>query len=393
MARQPLDDKGISEIIGALLLILIVVIAAAGLAMIVSQAEQQQANRQALQDAITNEKLGITSIQLVNPSPPNVLFPIAGFNVTIQNLNVEDSNIVYITVNGIPYNMSANVLINGKNDNLNNSGNRITVPASGIIHISLNNSSFLSPGISNFYNNQSIVMQIGTAYGNFYSKTITPPTSVITVNIGSENVGVTQRDYIILDGSGSTAEGQILNWFWTITDGSRTWGPNSTGNWTPQPGNWNDPIQGNFTIVPMSGKVIRYEPVSDGPFNVTLYVIDNNSMVSQTVWTVIPQDTNFDPATTLRAYINGTNVTATVTDAYNNPLQNVMVYFTVLVDKAGNMLFSPISGLTGSNGTITSTIVNGSGSSPIIINGSGSSSIQVSSGTLTPVVIPINATY
>ncbi len=96
MNLKTFDDSGVSVIVGALLLILITIIAAASLAMIVSQAEKQQVDRQAAEDAIKNEKLDIVEItpilDVISPEY-NTL------NITVRNLNIQNSFITSITLN------------------------------------------------------------------------------------------------------------------------------------------------------------------------------------------------------------------------------------------------------------------------------------------------------
>ena len=41
------------------------------------------------------------------------------------------------------------------------------------------------------------------------------------MSIDSENLGSVQRDVLVLDGSGSTADNSIARWNWTIYDRSQ----------------------------------------------------------------------------------------------------------------------------------------------------------------------------
>jgi|SRR5271157_49619 len=387
MARLALDDSGISEIVGALMLILIVVIAAAGLAMIVSQAQKDQANRQAQIDAVNNEKLKIVSMIPYYNSTGILIY----IDLNVQNLNIDSSKIVTATVNNI---FVKNMTIEPSNIQYNYT-NALPIPASGNLIIRINMSDNLVH-VVDFDKSSSITVQLVTSYENYFSDTITSPTAVIKASIDTENIGVGQRDYILLDGSDSTSDGQITSWNWLITDGSRTRTWNSTNSsWDSDPGNWNDPMTGDFNYFNLNGKVVRFTPQSYGPFNISLNVTDSNGMSSRTVYEVIPASQNFDPPAYLTAKINGTNITdgvnitATITDSYNNPLQNIWVYFTIFVDNIGNLVLTPQMGMTDSNGTVKTTISNGSISNPLIINGSGSGNytVRVSSGSLIPVDI------
>ena len=73
--------------------------AAAGLALIVSQSEKQAADRQALQDAVNNEKLKIASISFVNGSSPNDK-KFVSLTIDIMNMNKDQSVLMAVSING-----------------------------------------------------------------------------------------------------------------------------------------------------------------------------------------------------------------------------------------------------------------------------------------------------
>ena len=60
------NDSGVSVIVGTLLLILITVTAAAGLAIMVSQMQKDEMNRQSHLAAVKSEKIEILNIGLKN---------------------------------------------------------------------------------------------------------------------------------------------------------------------------------------------------------------------------------------------------------------------------------------------------------------------------------------
>jgi flagellin-like protein len=330
MVLESYDDSGVSEIIGALLLILIVVIAAAGLAMIVSQAQQQQASRQELQDAVSGEDLSITSIlptydqyESFSIDSP-LIYPLTGLDIDIQNLNVGESNIVYITVNGVFYNISS---ISGSMDN------RMTVPASGNIHLSLDDPAFFSH--LGLLNNQSITLQIGTSYGNLFTKTIDPPTASARFDVDTENLGLVQRDYVVFDGSGSNdSTGQIKIYKWDIVDESNGW---------------------SFSLPELSssGSSVQFDTPSDGPFVVSLTVLDSqnpaNAMVGQTDEMYIPSDPDFDPPLTLSPvyYQSNSTIVATLISLSGKPCPGQAIVF----QPGSNIMVNPTEALTDSNGT------------------------------------------
>jgi len=324
MARLAFDDRGISEIVGALMLILIVVIAAAGLAMIVSQAQKQQADRQAIDDAIKNEKLNIVSITPVYDTSNNNF--ITDVYLDVQNLNVDDSSILGISLNNVyPTNFYDGA------GNQYNYTNRLIIPGSRDVTIHIKSSDFNGVELTN---KETITIQIATTLTNFFSKTIKPPTANAKFDVESENLGLVQRDYIMLDGSDSSDDtGQIKVYQWIITDES------------------ND-LRNNITIS-TSGSKIRFSPPSNGPFEVMLTVKDDqndsNAMVGSTGELFIPSDPNFSPPISLNSlyYTNNTTIVATLKDASGNGCPGEAIIF----QPGTNIQVSPTMALTDANGT------------------------------------------
>jgi hypothetical protein len=71
-----------------------------------------------------------------------------------------------------------------------------------------------------------------------------------------------QRHVLVLDGSASTADNEVVDWNWTIE---------SAANTVP-PGTWTD--TSNLTTSFSRGKTVRLSPPNAGPFRITLKVTD-----------------------------------------------------------------------------------------------------------------------
>ena len=78
------NNKGASEIVGALLLIAVVIIAASGIAVIVAQVQKNEMDRQSTIDAVEKENIKIMSIQPILNDTTGFL---DSLNITIVNLN------------------------------------------------------------------------------------------------------------------------------------------------------------------------------------------------------------------------------------------------------------------------------------------------------------------
>ncbi|MEA1894723.1 MAG: hypothetical protein U9N36_05900 [Euryarchaeota archaeon] len=90
------DESGVSVIIGTLMLILITIIAASGLALMVSGMQKGAMERESHLAAVESENLRIISINPVGNSTHW-----HSVNVTIMNLNTEDSHLTAISLNGV----------------------------------------------------------------------------------------------------------------------------------------------------------------------------------------------------------------------------------------------------------------------------------------------------
>lgn len=92
------DESGVSVIIGTLMLILITIIAASGLALMVSGMQKEAMDRESHLAAVASENLRIIAI---DPAGNSTGWDWDSVNVTIMNLNTEDSHITAISLNGV----------------------------------------------------------------------------------------------------------------------------------------------------------------------------------------------------------------------------------------------------------------------------------------------------
>ena len=352
--QSPLrDDIAISVIIGTLLLILITVTAASALALMVSQMQKQEMERQSHQAQVKNEQLKVLYVNLTpNQSNPGYW---ADGKVTILNLNIEDSRITSISINDI-YAGKITTLPDSVIYNVSNN-ERIPVPATQAAELYLNfTTDLLRP--TQIAENQSIRIRILSSYYNVFERTFVPPTATAKMSIETEDLGVTKRDVVVLDGSGSFSDGSILDYNWSVTDGSRT---------VPR-GNWSDTV--NSSTTRYEGKIARTSLDSGGPFRVILIVTDDSGLVGSSRPLVIPYNPKFTPASYLNVAYDGTSqIAARITDISGNPVSGSVVTFIKSYDLYGNLTLSNLSGTTNTNGTVITQKTNGTGTIRVVSSG------------------------
>jgi cell division protein FtsL len=347
-SRSPLrNDVAISVIIGTLLLILITVTAASALALMVSQMQKQEMNRQSHLAQVKDEQLKVIYVNLSpNQSAPGYW---GSAKITVLNLNIDDSRITSISINDIyagkittfpdsvVYNVSA--------------GERIPVPATQAAELYVNFTTDLLHTVS-IPQNQSIRVRLLSSYYNVFERTFTPPTATARMKIETEDLGVTKRDVVVLDGSDSFSQGSILVYNWSVIDGSGTW---------PK-GNWNDMPNLTGKTTTYNGKISRTSLSSPGPFQVVLTVTDDSGLVGSSRPIIIPSNPKFTPASYLNVVYDGSSViTAKVTDIAGNPVSSNVVTFIKSYDRFGNLSISNLSGTTDSSGSVYTQRINGTG--------------------------------
>ena len=353
------NDRGASVIIGTLVLILVVVIGAASIGLMMSTAQKQEMNRQAHETAVKNEKLDIERLILV----PNTTTPErwAFINFTIVNLNINDATVTiiglydqqdqtyrypkYIMAGSSPstmafYEMPATY--------------QLRIPGSKSLDVSLNLSNFSDSGPGSFLQTgDEVRINLYTSLLNNFEKRFVPPTPLMTVKVATEDLGIAQRDYLHLDGTGSTDDGSITNWNWTVKDGNT----------------------GNLSFY--EGKIVDARISSPGPFTINLTVTDNMLMKSTSDDYRMPANPRFNPPTALNVTWSLPVITARVTSIDGSNVSSVPIDFLIDANPGGNITLSVYSALTGPCGCASTTVSGGPGR------------IKVISGNLPPVYIPL----
>lgn len=91
------DEKAATVVFGTLLIILVTITLVSGLALVASLTMKQNAERQAVLDAAKNENLKIVTIRPTASFDPSYW---DSLNITVLNLDILDSNIAAISING-----------------------------------------------------------------------------------------------------------------------------------------------------------------------------------------------------------------------------------------------------------------------------------------------------
>lgn len=170
-------------------------------------------------------------------------------------------------------------------------------------------------------NDEPITIGVFTSLLNNFGRTFMPPTPIVKTRIECEDLGVADRDVLVLDGSATTPRG-----------------------------NWSD--LANTTSRNYSGKLVRAIFNSSGPFRAHVTVTDDTEMVGASDYLVLPENPHFNPPTNLDATYAAPNITATVTDVEGGPVGGCVVNFLVAY---GNLSVSPWSAttnVTAGSGTI-----------------------------------------
>ncbi|HXW99199.1 MAG TPA: hypothetical protein VEI51_05705 [Methanomicrobiales archaeon] len=386
-------DDGVSVIVGTLLLILVAVTAVAGLALMVSQMQKETLDRQSHLADVQNEDLKIQSIALTdsadewnvtNTSGSDSAGNWSSLSFTLINLNTKDSFVTGIGVKPMnsgsvkfAYNYSADT----PPGSMYNLSHYLVVPATKSVRVSVSLVTNFSPRTPDasfdatnnslyLHDDDGVVIDVVTSLQNVFEETFRPPVPVIKYQIETDDLTVAQRAVLVLDGSGSTADGNVVQWNWTLLDGSD---PN-----LPQPINWT--ALGTSSIAVPPGKVVRQVLDDNGPFQARLTVTDDRGMIATSAPVGIPVNQAFDPAVSLQVSkftdsSGDTGINATVRDIRNNPMDGAVVSF-IITNTDGTLVLSPLWNMTYSYGN-ASTIFRGNGT------------VQVKSGKLPPVDVAV----
>jgi flagellin-like protein len=225
------NARGLSEIVGTLMLVLIVVGAAVAFSAFVAsyqkqvQAEEQVAHNRALEDF---RVLGMNLT--LNATTPTT---VAILNVTLANLDIQNSTITGISINGNPVRTYSAYLI----DPETGSAAVVAVPSGFELNVTPETQAWIqinlmigSRGYSMF--SPSVVLSVTdhvkvnvyTALVNDFVQTFVPPTAVAFVSSIQSWNGVSYVNDPVLDGSQSLQSGNatLITWTWTVTDHNST---------------------------------------------------------------------------------------------------------------------------------------------------------------------------
>ncbi|MFZ2454986.1 MAG: type IV pilin [Candidatus Altiarchaeia archaeon] len=329
-------NKGISEVMGALLLVAVAIIAVSGIAVIVADVQKSEMERQSNVEAVEKENLKIMSVNIRVNSSKGLL---DNADITVANLNSQDSRISAILVND----RYSNNYTSTDDYNARKSFNytdRLRIPAGRNKVLSVNFTENYELGY-NVSASESLEITIVSENANTFSRMYQPPTPVIKTSIETEDLGVAERDLLVLDGSDSYDDGSILSYVWKLYSYNGT-----DYNMTAQ----------------YSGRKAKatVNQTSDIYFDLT--VQDDNGMIGISGKIKIPYSPNFNPAarvnTSKPSYTGTENIKVSVYDVYGRPLENATVLFIGMI---GNVTVSPTSDLTDAAGLASTWITGGAG--------------------------------
>jgi hypothetical protein len=378
------NDMGVSVIVGTLLLILITVTAAAGLALMISQMQKDEMNRQSHLAAVAAENITILNVAFENNQTEWNLTGIqnsqnwSSVRLTLVNLNTANAIIMGIAIND---HYAVNFTDKSRTDpsvssrNIYNSTNYLTIPATGSKDVYID---FVANATDDptelidyseaqyFPINNLLNIKILTSLTNFFETILKPPNPIFQTSTDTENLGPIQRTVLVLDGSESTADNMVVDWNWTINSSAFTW---------PNPGNWTDFSNQNMSF--SEGKITHITPLNAGPFSIILKVTDNVGMTGVSEPEVVPADQNYVPIVNLNPQpfciysIPGSNQTGVLVKMVNingnPPVKPITVNFAVGSNPYNtNFEFSNYSSETDPTGTAWTNITSGNGTINVI---------------------------
>jgi hypothetical protein len=388
------NEDGVSVIVGTLLLILITVTAAAGLAIMVSQMQKDEMNRQSHLSAVKNEQILITGVTFESSPaewdrsywPPNNTLNLSYNSVTfsLTNLNTDESRVIGISLNDV-YSHNFTVIADSStphyvpyNFSSQDPSSYLTIPASGSEKIRINfTSDFYSPP-QHIGQNDQVTIRVMTTLYNTFEKSFQPPNPVIQSSTETQNLGTIRRETLVLDGSRSFSPGNntLVDWSWSVQDASGTM---TAGTIDPQ-GNCSDTLDlgpPNYT----QGKMVRIQPKLPGPFCVNLTVQDSIGMKKSSDYIVIPRNDLFIPPANFMVTFNrilpGSFINVTIKDLNGNPVSNAVVNYIIDTNQFGNLSLDNYVGVTDTSGMNSSNVTSGIGS------------VKVVSGNFAPVDVAV----
>lgn len=237
------NARGLSEIVGTLMLVVIVVGAAVAFSAFVAsyqkqvQAEEQLAHNRALEDfKILGMNLTLNSL-----SPTSV----ALLNFSVANLDIQNSTITTISINGNPVkNFTAFLL-----DPLTGTSSLVPVPPGFELNVTPSTQAWiqvdlipLSPGNSMYVSSfalhvsDHVKINVYTGLVNDFVQTFVPPTAVAFVSSIQSWDGTGYVNDPVLDGSQSLQPGNatLVSWTWAVTDDNSTLHTHPTTSYSGQ---------------------------------------------------------------------------------------------------------------------------------------------------------------
>ncbi|HXQ92657.1 MAG TPA: type IV pilin [Nitrososphaerales archaeon] len=209
--------RAVSEVVGAMLLLIVVVVAVGTFAYYLNYTQQQAQNRQTFINSVKNENLRIQNIFLstlnttATPqiSATNLTQRITTINITVINLNLQSSNLVYIQVDGTWLKNFTSLGFNYFG------GTYLIIPARATSQITLYTNFTKTP----IYRNQSMQVTLLTKSGNYFETAYNPPSAIITEQLYPQQEGASVVDEPIFSSQFSTVsnETSIASYFWVLT--------------------------------------------------------------------------------------------------------------------------------------------------------------------------------
>ncbi|MCK9579234.1 MAG: hypothetical protein M0Q92_02145 [Methanoregula sp.] len=363
------NESGVSVIVGTLLLILITVVAAAGLALMISQMQKDEMNRQTHLAAVKNENVEIINVVFENNQTAWYIDgnsvtksqKWSSVKITLVNHNIDDVKIAGIAINdryALNYtDIKTTDMRSEKSRQVYNFSHPLTIPGTKSQDVTIDFISNVSvdpdalvyyPSPQAFSIRDPQTIKVITSMTNVFEQILTPPNPVMKVSTDTEDFGVMQRDILILDGSESTAEKSVVTWYWSIVDAS---GTSPTGNCAD--------TTGLGTPEFIQGKVVRYNPATPGPLCINLTVKDDIGMSASSRYTVVPLNQRFLPASSLALdWVAGDHVlNVTISDTANNHMTGQPVDYVITKSFDENPFTIQFrdgsSGITDAGGNVT----------------------------------------
>ncbi|MBN1432529.1 MAG: type IV pilin [Methanomicrobiaceae archaeon] len=350
------SHEGVSVIVGTLMLILITVIAAASLAIMISEFEKDEMERQAHLNAVESEDLRITAVELENNLTDWGSYIIIGNDTEwnnwsriifdVSNMNIKDSKVIAVRIND-DYALS----FYDEEGNVYDKDHPFVIEATKTSSINVSLLSAFKSKPKMVSTDETIKISLISLYYNGFNKNFKNPVPSINYAIESEDILVADQLVLVLDGRQSFDEdGSVVDYLWTVQD------------WSEGTSCTNSTYTTNVARIPLTG---------EGPFKIWLKVTDNDGLSGRSPEpVVIPKNSMYTPPMYLEvSEVDADTIAVCIKNINNVGLPDQPVTAAV-VD--GNVTLSKWFGIT-----------DGSGEAEFDKN-SGMGTIRLSSGKLAP---------